>query len=619
MQAVCGWVAAQPVENRHEVLLRMLGQAPGASSVHSADGPGWGLGVAGVAQPANALHVTAQVTTALVGRVTFADPSLESLRQSQGAARALADAYVRSGERCFQAIRGAFTAVVLDHVANSCVVAIDRMGVHSLHYAPVDGGIVFGSTADAVSVHPQTARDVNLQSLFNYLYFHMVPGPETVHRGQRRLPPGGFARLAGGETRSGTYWKMAYRESDPQDLATLEAEFRTLLEASVRKCLAGQPVGAFLSGGTDSSTIAGMLGRVGGAPAKTYSIGFAAEGYDEMVYARIAARHFGTAHHEYYVTPDDVADLMQRLARFCDQPFGNASAVPAYYCAQMAKSDGVDLMLGGDGGDELFGGNERYARQSIFELYEEVPALLRRCVVEPVLFGIPWGERIAPLRKARSYVRQASVPMPGRLHTYIVLNRIGPERIFTDEFLGSIDPGTPARLFDEVYRGADAQTMLNRMLALDLQFTLADNDLYKVSRMCELAGVDVAYPMLDDDLVAFSATLPTGLKVKGTTLRYFFKRALRDFLPREIIEKRKHGFGLPVGEWMQTHDRFRELAYGAVSDFRARHVVRASFIDEMIASHRAGHAAYWGGEIWVLAILELWLQSHGQPQGRALA
>jgi asparagine synthase (glutamine-hydrolysing) len=338
-----------------------------------------------------------------------------------------------------------------------------------------------------------------------------------------------------------------------------------------------------------------------------------------MAYARIAARHFGTAHHEYYVTPDDVANLMQRLARFCDQPFGNASAVPAYYCAHMAKSDGVDLMLGGDGGDELFGGNERYARQSIFELYEEVPALLRRCVVEPVLFGIPWGERISPLRKARSYVRQASVPMPGRLHTYIVLNRIGPERIFTDEFLGSIDPGTPARLFDEVYRGADAQTMLNRMLALDLQFTLADNDLYKVSRMCELAGVDVAYPMLDDDLVAFSAALPTRLKLKGTTLRYFFKRALRDFLPREIIEKRKHGFGLPVGEWMQTHDRLRELAYGAVSDFRARRVVRASFIDEMIASHRAGHAAYWGGEIWVLAVLELWLQSHGQPQGRALA
>ena len=254
----------------------------------------------------------------------------------------------------------------------------------------------------------------------------------------------------------------------------------------------------------------------------------------------------------------------------------------------------------------------------MFGLYDKVPEALRRGILEPLLFAVPGGERIAPLRKARSYVRQAAIPMPARLHTYNVLNRTPLNRIFVDDFLHEIDPGTPGRLLDAVYHGAEAESMLNRMLALDLQFTLADNDLYKVNKMCELAQVQVGYPMLDDDLVAFSAALPSDFKLNGTTLRYFFKQALRDFLPREIIQKQKHGFGLPVGVWMRTHVPLRELAYDTLQAFKARRIMRPDFIDEMIAGHQTAHAAYWGGEIWVLTVLELWLQAHGSPRGQSL-
>lgn len=618
MPGLCGWLTTEPVTVPSGALERMLAPWRGAGAPERAEGPGWALGIAGAAPPRGLVHDTPRVTVALLGHVSFAEPRLDAIRRSADAGQALAEAYAQLGERCFTTVQGSFAAVVIDHTTRSCIAAIDRMGVHSLYYAPVEDGLVFGSTADAVAAHPKVTRQISLQSVFNYVYFHMVPGPETIFTGHRRVPPGGYVRLAGGAVDTGTYWKMAYREREPTDLVGLEAEFRSLLEASVRKLLDGRGMGAFLSGGTDSSTVAGMLGRVTGAPAKTFSIGFAAAGYDEVQYARIAARHFGTDHHEYYVTPDDVVALVQRVAQYCDQPFGNASTVPAYYCARMAKAEGVDTLLAGDGGDELFGGNERYAKQAIFGLYDRVPGLLRRGLLEPVLFAIPGGDWLTLVRKARSYVRQASVPMPGRLQTYNMLNRNPLEWVFTDEFLGSIDAGIPGRLLDAVYHGADAGSMLNRNLALDLEFTLADNDLYKVGRMCELAGVDVAYPMLDDDLVAFSGALPTWMKVRGTTLRWFFKRALRNFLPPEVISKQKHGFGLPVGVWMQSHAPLRELAYDALHDFKARRVMRPAFVDEMIAGHQTDHAAYWGDEIWVLAVLELWLQAHDEARGRSL-
>ena len=368
--------------------------------------------------------------------------------------------------------------------------------------------------------------------------------------------------------------------------------------------------GAFLSGGTDSSTISGLLGAVTGSPAQTFSIGFDAEGFDEMHYARIAAAHFGTAQHEYYVTPDDVVDAIPRIAAIYDQPFGNASAIPTYYCARLARSHGITRILGGDGGDELFGGNARYARQYQFARYERAPAILRKGVLEPLLRHLPFVDQVALLRKARSYIAQASMPMPERYESYNLLERLGAENVLTPEFLGAIDRAGPIGHMRDVYQAADAGTLINRMLALDFQFTMADNDLPKVTRMCELAGIDVAFPMLDDDLMDFSLTLAPSLKLRGTQLRYFFKRALSDFLPHEIITKEKHGFGLPVGAWLQDHAGLRTLAGDAMLTLRGRGIVRPEFIDQLVDQHLATHAGYYGTMVWILMMLEFWFQRH---------
>jgi asparagine synthase (glutamine-hydrolysing) len=345
---------------------------------------------------------------------------------------------------------------------------------------------------------------------------------------------------------------------------------------------------------------------VSGRPASTWSIGFAAEGYDEMEYARIAAAHFRTDHHEHYVTPADVVDAIPIVAAAFDQPFGNASAVPTLCCARLARNAGVERMLGGDGGDELFGGNARYATQQQLAFYEKVPGPLRRGLVEPLLLGMPGATSLPLVRKLRSYITQARVPMPARYDSYNLLERLGPDAVFEPAFLETVNRAGPLAHVEDVWAGAQAQSLINRMLALDLKLTLADNDLPKVTRSCEAAGVDVAFPLLDDGVVAFAASLPPRFKLRGTTLRWFFKRALDDFLPPAILVKQKHGFGLPAGVWMRDYAPLRELAREALSSLAKRGIVRRALIDDLVDRRLAEHPAYFGTLAWILMMLELW-------------
>jgi asparagine synthase (glutamine-hydrolysing) len=380
----------------------------------------------------------------------------------------------------------------------------------------------------------------------------------------------------------------------------------------VSRAVTNDRVGAFLSGGTDSSTVAGTLTQVRGQPADTYSIGFEAEGFDEMEYARITARHFGCSAHEYYVTPGDVADAVTLITSAYDEPFGNASAVPTYYCAKLAREDGRSVLLAGDGGDEIFGGNERYAKQKVFEAYWRLPSLLRRGLVEPALLGGSWMDRVAVLRKARSYVQQARIPLPDRLETYNFLERQAHSEIFEPEFLAAIDPHQPRDIAREVFHRTTSQSAVNRMMHLDLKDTLADNDLRKVNVTCELAGVQVRYPLLDDGLVAFSGRLSPAQKVKGLRLRHFFKESLKDFLPPETISKSKHGFGLPFGVWMKRDNALREITIDSLRSFKTRGYLRPGYVDDLLHLHESSHAGYYGVMIWIVMMLERWLAAQEQ-------
>ncbi len=549
-------------------------------------------------------HATADIALAdgtlliLRGRARDGDTPLTAAQ--------LAARHARAGAAFLDSLRGSFALALIECTTARVLLANDRMGTHGWCYRLDGARIAFATRADALG----NADRIDPQALFAYLLYYMIPAPATVFRDVHRLPPAHCLRLDRTGVELRPYWQPLFQEPAHADFAALRDEFRQLLEQAVqREAQTGGQVGTFLSGGTDSSTVSGLLARSRSAPVHAYSIGFDADGYDEMAYARIAATHFGLEHRAYYLTPDDVRDSMPQVACHYDQPFGNSSAVPAYHCARIARADGIDTLLAGDGGDELFAGNARYARQRILGGYEQLPAALRQRVLEP-LAASPRAARLPLIGKLASYVQQARVPLPERLHRYNLLMQLGPERVLSAAFRQRIDSAQPDRDQHAAYWQLPEAAPLNRLLAYEWKHTLADNDLPKVCGTAALAGITVAFPLLADELIDFSLRLPVAYKLKGLRLRWFFKEALREFLPAAIITKKKQGFGLPFGVWTLRHAALRHLAFDALDSFAGRNIVDAHFLEQLKTELLAAHPGYYGELVWILAMLEFWLRDH---------
>lgn len=545
------------------------------------------------------------------GNVRFSDADLAATCAREGHLAAWMKAFAQYGATAPSRVEGDF-AVAIPDKKGRLLLAVDRFSIRTLCYRLCGGQLLFGERADEVA---GAEGEIDPQAIFDYLYFHVIPAPRTVFKDVFRLPAGHTALFENGKLTVAPYWVPSFEETLQQPIDKLKVEFRQLLRNAVSRQVDGSDMGCFLSGGTDSSTVAGVLGEVTGKPARTFSIGFDAEGYDEMAYARIAARHFKTDHHEYYVTPDDLVQAIPMVAAFYDQPFGNSSVVPAYFCARMARDAGVERMFGGDGGDELFGGNTRYAKQRVFGFYESLPAILRHGLLEPMLKDNGLLGKISGVKKVVSYIEQASVPMPDRMQMYNLLTRLGLHEVLTPEFLASVDTGEPLEQLNRVYKACQAKSLVNRMLAFDWKYTLADTDLPKVVGATSLAGLQVGFPLLENRLVNFSLRLAPELKLKGLQLRWFFKDALRGFLPEETIAKKKQGFGLPFGVWLTKHAGLRDLAMASLDSLRQRGVVRPEFLDRLMNEYLPQFPGYYGEMVWILMMMEQWNKARGAHLG----
>jgi asparagine synthase (glutamine-hydrolysing) len=529
----------------------------------------------------------------------------------------LAALYARFGSGFVEKLRGGFSLVLWDRRERRMLAAIDGFGIKRLAYYRSGNLLAIASRVDALARTGEVALEINPRAIVNLLNFSANLAPETIFTKVSRLIPGAMLVATDREMRIEKYWDMRYGVGNERDESHLGRELESVVEQSVAAHCKDDPLptlGAFLSGGTDSSTVLGMMTRASGGPVRSFSIGFEDQSFNELGYAELAARKFQSEHHTYLVGPRDCFEALPRMIRSVDEPFGNSSAIPTYFCARLAAQNGVKTLLAGDGGDELFGGNERYATDKIFEIYHNLPRVLRKGLIEPALRILPTG--IGPFRRARGYVRRANMSGVERMLSFQFLRTHPPEEIFQGDFLRALGGYTILDIPSRHYEQALAHTHLDRLLYVDMKITLADNDLPKVTSMSELAGIQTRFPFLDRSVAEFSGRIPAGLKVKGFDKRYLFKRAFRELLPVEIIQKKKHGFGIPVATWMKSDRRMRELSRDTLLSPRAfaRGYFQRAFIEELFAKHEADDTTYYGDTLWTFLTLELWhRQAVDQP------
>ncbi len=526
---------------------------------------------------------------------------------------AVAALVAREGVTALSRLRGGFAVAVWDPRERRLHLAVDHHGIKRLFYARGCQGLAFASRAIALLAVPGVDAGVDPTSVYQHLNFGFVPAPGSIFAGVRRLPPG--HRLSGPADHPtvAPFWEPVFAEGRMSEAAAAAATYRLSQEA-VERCARGasaKEAGAFLSGGTDSSTVVGLMGKASGERVNAFSVGFQEPRYDELGYAELAARHFNAAHYTVVIGPDRAFAALPGLVEGYDEPFANSSALGTFFCAQLARECGVTRMLAGDGGDEIFGGNERYARDRMFGVYHRIPRLVRRGLLEPVLDRLP---EAAPsvLGRAKRYTRRARLHNPDRIYFSEFFFAREADELLAPEFRAAVDHEAPWRVLRDHFRGARATSELNRLLYVDLKVTIGDNDLLKVTRTAELAGVGVRFPFLDLPLVELWATLPARYKVRGLEKRHLFKRTFRSLLPAEVLAKRKHGFGVPTGWWVKTEPTFHAFTRDTLLSQRSlgRGYLRRAAIERMFELLAADTTPYYGDLLWNVLMLELWAQRH---------
>lgn len=523
-------------------------------------------------------------------------------------AQQLAWLYQLEGAGFVERLRGAFSLALWDESAQRLLLAIDRMGIHSLYWSFREGRLLFASRAGAVRAAQDRPVEVNPLAVMQFLLFSVVPAPLTIYRGMEKLRPGSLLVYEHGQVRQRCYWDVNYTESEDTDVRDWAREVREKMRAAVHLHLAGcrpEATGAYLSGGTDSSSVVAFMSERF-APVNTFSIFFPEKGYSEIGFARTTAERFHTRHHDRSLSPQDAREAIPRITEYYDEPFANSSAIGAYFCAKLARENGMDTLLAGDGGDELFAGNERYATDKYFAVYHSLPTWLRRGVIEPLAGLLPRNDGFLSL--PGRYIRRAHIPNPRRIFSYNLFLSLAPGEVFTPEFLEQAPPEHWLEIVEGHFRSARARSELNRLLYMDLKLTLADNDLRKVCGTAELAGIRVRYPLLDYELTEFSGRIPSKLKLKGFQKRYIFKQAMKGVLPHQVLYKKKHGFGVPLGRWFLQDAQLQSFVQDVLGDPRTRQrgYFRPEFFDQLTKLHQHEHAAFYGESIWYLLALELW-------------
>ena len=508
--------------------------------------------------------------------------------------------------------RGRFVQVLWRADEGRAIALTDHFSTLSLFALQHEATLYLASDLRLLAALPACERTVDPVAIYHYLNLGCVPAPVSVCRGIRRVEPGTRLVFDRGRVRFDRYFVPEYPEDYDGDEATLTKALQDRIVASVHdyRPSDADAWGCFLSGGTDSSSIVSILARENAGKVRAFSIGFAEEGYDELGFAKLAADACGADSITARVSRAETIDLLQRVVAAYDEPFGNASAVPTLACADLAADNGgTRVMVAGDGGDEIFGGNQRYAKDHVMETYYRLPGAIK--AIGSAVGRAVHGSKSHFLNRVENFFERSSIPNPDRFYTDDSFASDHYDELLTPAFRADVPRDASLDWMRHVYAiGRDAAP-LHRIMRLDLMNAIAQNDLVKVHGACKSRGITVRFPYLDPALVAFTGRLPARYKVRGTDKRYLFKRAMAGIIPDATIRKKKQGFGLPTAVWLRHDPQFQATVREVLFDRRARERgwFEPKFIEKLIAEHIEGSWDY-SSEIWRLLVLELWLRKH---------
>jgi asparagine synthase (glutamine-hydrolysing) len=512
-------------------------------------------------------------------------------------------AYEQWGRGAIGRLRGMFGLAMWDRRTRTLLVARDRIGIKPMHYAEIDGRLYFGSELKSLLCAPDVSRDLDPHALDHYLSFLYTPRDTSIFGQIRKLPPGHLLLWHEGRLRLEQYWQLPAAETFAGSEPDAVAGLRGVLTDAVRAHLMSDvPLGAFLSGGIDSSLVVGLMSQVSGARVKTFSIGFDDPAHDELPHARRVAAHFGTDHHEFTVTPDAVG-ILDRIISHFDEPFADASAIPTWYVSELARRH-VTVVLSGDGGDELFGGYDRYLPHPRVTAFDRFSPRACRRLAGAAAARLPHGVR------GKNFLRHVARDQRGRY--------IDAIRFFSaDE--------KPALLAPDVQRsiaGSDPEIGLaahfdryadlpwsSQMMRFDAETYLPEDVLTKVDRMSMAHSIESRVPLLDNEVVEFAASLPAEFKIRGGRRKHVLKEVAAGLLPRDVLDRPKQGFGVPLKVWFRGNLRelFADTLLSPCS--LQRGYFQPAFVRQLVREHLDGKRDHTL-RLWQLVVFERWLQQY---------
>jgi asparagine synthase (glutamine-hydrolysing) len=519
---------------------------------------------------------------------------------------AIVHAYDQFGADCPKHLRGMFAFAIWNERSQELFLARDRVGKKPVLYVRVNGQLIFGSEFSALLLHPDVSRDIQPEALDYYLSFMCIPAPLTAYRAIRKLEPGHWLRWRKGEIELQRYWQPDFTKKI--DLSEEEAGERTveiLRDAVKVRLMSEVPLGAFLSGGIDSSAVVALMSQESSERVKTFSIGFDEQDFSELHHAKRIAEHVGAEHHEFIVRPDAL-EVLPTLVEHYGEPYADSSAVPTYYVAKETRKH-VTVALNGDGGDESFAGYERYIAMGLTEKYRRVPSFLRESVIKETVNLIPSSPlKRSRVKSAKRLLDAVALPRVDRYARWVsVFNDQTKQPLYSDRFREQTRAADANGILGEWFKRANGIGVVDAMLLTD-QMTYLPNDLLvKVDIATMAVSLEARSPFLDHHVIEFAASLPQNLKLRRLTSKYLLKKVLRKLLPSENLKRRKMGFGVPVGHWfrgkMQPFLREVLLSEKALR----RGLFQPDEVRHLIELHVRGERDY-SQQLWTLLMLELW-------------